>query len=103
MGTLWVEWRHQGDLTAECASEVYQLPPEKFKCTMQIHPRPWLIATLYAQGFHRFLLKANSAEYNDFIRDDEFPRVCINEIKSALSTRLSRYEVKHPENESSQS
>merc|ERR1712137_543720 len=82
--TLWVEWRHQGDLTAARPSEVFQLLPEKFKCTMQTHPRPWLIATLYAHGFHRFITNATPAEYIDFIRDDEVTSTCIDGVKNAL-------------------
>merc|ERR1712137_454516 len=94
--TLWVEWRHQGDLTAERASEVFQLPPEKFKSTVQVHPRPWLIATLYAHGFQRFIHKCDQAHYIDFIRDKEFPDSCLADIKRALNTRMSRLEPASP-------
>jgi len=98
--TLCVDWRHQGDLTAQRASELFQLLPDKFKSIVQVHPRPWLIATSYAHGFHRFIHKCDQAQYIDFIRDKEFPGTCLAEIKSALHTRTSRYEGKLAEMDS---
>merc|ERR1719215_1246972 len=42
---LWINiWRHQGDLSTTCTSEIISVLPNQFVDVMSIHPKPWFYA-----------------------------------------------------------
>jgi len=67
--TLWVDWRHQGELLCQQASELFNLSPDHFQTTLQLHPKPYFFAISYA---HDVLEHVRNEELSDFIRNDTF-------------------------------
>jgi len=79
--TLWVDWRHQGELMCQHPSELFNLSPEHFQQTLQLHPKPYFFAVSYA---HDFLEHIKNQELSDFIRDDKFRRTSMANVDCCL-------------------
>jgi len=93
---LWTDWRHQGDLTAETASDLIAVDPARFVEEMGVHPRPWYFAKEYAMHFVNKLNQMDRAELSDIARDTSFFEEAVRESESLffagiVSESSSRY------------
>jgi len=89
--TLWVDWRHQGDLEAVCDLELFELDPKDFFKTMQTHPIPLFYAVTYAGKFLDFVSEVPSLRYTGFIRDEAFQVRTMASIGRARSSRMGSF------------
>jgi len=65
---LWLEWIHQGTLTALTPTELLLLDPDAFSKTMTMSPQAWSLAKNYAEQFINFLNKLDQSDFIDIIR-----------------------------------
>jgi len=77
---LWVEWRHQGELTGRWASELFTIGPQRFTEVFKSHPRPWSFAAKYAGHFLKYIQNIEPEKYIDFVRDPEFQQEAVNSL-----------------------
>jgi len=87
--TLWVHWRHQGGFETVHVSELFDLSPDSFQHTMQLHPKPWFIALSYARDFLYYITHVKPSQFNDLIRDDSFPTESIVRICSSFPDKFN--------------
>lgn len=85
--TLWLEWRHQGKLTALAVSDLYLMEPAQFAGIMRSHPKPWFFAGSYAVQFLKFVQNLEPTCFSDFVRDEFFPKLVIEGIMSCSIVR----------------
>merc|ERR1712137_995977 len=79
--TLWIYWRHQGELQSVKTSELFELSSGNFQQTMQMHPKPYYFAVSYA---HEFLNHMKLAEHGHDLIHDEFRRISLKKICASL-------------------
>jgi len=65
---LWMEWIHQGALTALTLTELVLLDPDAFGKTMSMNTQPWMLAVKYAEQFLTFLNSLKRTDFIDIIR-----------------------------------
>lgn len=83
---LWINiWRHQGDLSTTCTSDIIGVIPSQFVDVMSIHPKPWFYAKCYAIKFVDFLNEKTEkeTEINDILRDPEWYKDAVHESFAA--------------------
>eukprot|EP00929_Paragymnodinium_shiwhaense_P059811 TRINITY_DN29929_c0_g1_i1.p1 TRINITY_DN29929_c0_g1~~TRINITY_DN29929_c0_g1_i1.p1 ORF type:complete len:718 (-),score=121.91 TRINITY_DN29929_c0_g1_i1:211-2364(-) len=69
---LWTSWRHRGTLKARLPSDLIDLPAEKFRDIMAVHPTPWSYAKEYGVKYVEWLNCLTDEALLDLLRHETF-------------------------------